>query len=71
LSDESDSPTTAGQRNGDGAEKQTAFGLTDDGLAVCSWADNHKFTYAIPVTTNIIKAEHSQEQYTQNLKVSH
>ncbi len=59
LSDEGDSPATVGQRNGDRAEKQIAFGLADDSLAVGSRGDDHKLSYTIPVTTDTITATYT------------
>lgn len=43
-----DSPAAVGQRHGDGAEQQVAFGLADDGLTVGPRADDHKLPQAVP-----------------------
>lgn len=52
-----DLPATVGQTHGDGAEKQAAFGLANDSLAVGTWSDDYKFSKTIP-------ASHSQIQFT-------
>lgn len=46
--DEGDSPAAVGQGDGHGAVQQVAFGLTDDGLTVSSWTDDHKLSDAVP-----------------------
>lgn len=63
VSDEGDSPATVGQRNGDGAEKQIAFGLADDGLTVGSRGDDHKLSYTIPVNTVLVIDKHMHRQH--------
>lgn len=61
MSDEGDSPATVGQRNGDGAEQQIAFGLADDRLTVGSRGDDHKLSYTIPITRDTVTAQHTQK----------
>lgn len=57
MHDDRNLPATVGQRDGDGAQKQVAFRLTDDGLTVGSRADDHKLSYAKPTNTYSITAD--------------
>lgn len=40
INNREDLPATVGQTHGDGAEKQAAFGLADDGLTVSTRGDD-------------------------------
>lgn len=40
LNRRGDLPATVGETHGDRAEKQAAFGFTDDGLTVCPGSDD-------------------------------
>lgn len=60
----SNSPATVGQSNGDGAEKQAAFGLTDDSLTIGSRGNDHKLSQTIPKTIAVTE-EHHQHIFIQ------
>ena len=55
---EGDSPAAVGQSDGHGAVQQVAFGLTDDGLTVSSWSDDHKLSDAVPERGDTDTADH-------------
>lgn len=44
-----DLPATVGQAHGDGAEKQAALGLADDGLTVGTRSDDQKLSKTVPI----------------------